>query len=179
MLAIATSYIAHFVQLVRYNHFCAANLMPRINGINFYHNRSKLSYFCQKKKVFFECWWIRSPHPMPPVAGGLAPRPQLPPVVGGSAPRPCNTSPIADFWLRACMKKNLLHVTAGLHLYKLLVLNIPGTFGEEDVLIHKRRPIIRPKVFHPVILIQKNYLKKSFHLHQSHFGLGRDKVFSF
>ena len=30
---------------------------------------------------------------MPPVAGGLVPRPQLPPVVGGSAPRPRNTSP--------------------------------------------------------------------------------------
>ena len=56
----------------------------------------KLSYFCQKK-VFFECWWIRPRHPMPPVAGGLAPRPQLPPVVGGSAPRPCNTFPHRRF----------------------------------------------------------------------------------
>ena len=34
---------------------------------------------------------------MPPVAGGLAPRPQLPPVVGGSAPRPRNTSPHRRF----------------------------------------------------------------------------------
>ena len=34
---------------------------------------------------------------MPPVAGGLAPRPQLPPVVGGSAPRPSNTSPHRRF----------------------------------------------------------------------------------
>ena len=56
----------------------------------------KLSYFCQKK-VFFECWWIRAPHAMPPVAGGLAPRPQLPPVVGGSAPRPHNASPHRRF----------------------------------------------------------------------------------
>ena len=53
---------------------------------------------------------------------------------------------------------------------------MPGTFGEEDVLIHKRC-IIRPKVFHPVILIQKNYLKKSFYLHQPHFG--RDEFFFF
>ena len=53
--------------------------------------------------------------------------------------------------------------------------NMPGTF-DEDVLIHKRC-IIRPKVFHPVILIQKNYLKKTFHLHQLHFGFDRDEVF--
>ena len=39
--------------------------------------------------------------------------------------------------------------------------NMPGTFGKEDVLIHKRC-IIRPKIFHPVILIQKNYLKNPF-----------------
>ena len=45
---------------------------------------------------------------------------------------------------------------------------------EEDVLIHKRS-ILRSKVFHLIIIIQKNYLKKSFHLHQSHFG--RDEVF--
>ena len=53
-----------------------------------------------------------------------------------------------------------------------------GTFGEEDVLIHQRC-MIRPKVFHPVILIEKNYLKKSFYLLQSHLGFGRDEVFSF
>ena len=65
--------------------------MPRINGINFYQNRSKIKLFLPKKKFFFECWWIRPPYPMPLVAGGLAPRPQLP-VVGGSAPRPRYTS---------------------------------------------------------------------------------------
>ena len=74
------------MQLARYNHFALLISMPRINGINFYQNRSKIKLFLQKKKVFFECWWIRPPHPMPPVAEGLAPRPQLPPVVGGSAP---------------------------------------------------------------------------------------------
>ena len=71
--------------------------MPRINGINFYQNRSKIKLFLPKKKFFFECWWIRTPHPMPPVAGGLAPRPQLPPVVGGFAPRPHNASPHRRF----------------------------------------------------------------------------------
>ena len=40
---------------------------------------------------------IQPPHPMPPVAGGLASRPQLPPMVGGSAPRPRNASPHCRF----------------------------------------------------------------------------------
>ena len=66
--------------------------MPRINSINFYQNRPKIKLFFSKKQFFFECWWIRPLHPMPPVAGGLAPRPQLLPVVGGSAPRPRNAS---------------------------------------------------------------------------------------
>ena len=34
---------------------------------------------------------------MPPVAGGLSPKPQLPPVVGGSAPRPHSASPHRRF----------------------------------------------------------------------------------
>ena len=75
--------------------------MPRINGINFYQNRSKIKLILPKKS-FFECWWIRPPHPMPPVAGGLAPRPQLPPVFGGTAPRPRNTSPHRRF-LATCL----------------------------------------------------------------------------
>ena len=62
--------------------------MPRINSINFYQNRPKIKLFLPKKQFFFECWWIRPPHPMPPVVGGLSPRPQFPPVVGRSAPRP-------------------------------------------------------------------------------------------
>ena len=42
---------------------------------------------------------------MPPVAGGLARRPQLPPVVGIRPQTPTTPPPIADFWLRACMKR--------------------------------------------------------------------------
>ena len=55
---------------------------------------------------------------------------------------------------------------------------MPGTFGKEDVLIHKRC-IIGPKVFHPVILNTEKLSQKSFHLHQPHFGFGRDEVFFF
>ena len=99
---------------------------------------------------------------MLPVAGGLAPDSNCLRWLGDPPPDPRNVPPsIANFWLRACLKKNLLHVTAGIHFYQLLTLNMPVTFDEEDVLIHKRC-IIRPKVFHPVILIQKNYLKNPF-----------------
>ena len=52
---------------------------------------------------------------------------------------------------------------------------MPGTFGEEDVLIHKRC-IIRPKVFHPVT---EKLSQKSFYLHQPHFGFRCDEFFFF
>ena len=71
--------------------------MPCINSINFSQNRPKIKLFLPKKKFFFKCWGIRPPHPMPPVAGGLAPRLQLLPVVGGSDPRPHNASPHRRF----------------------------------------------------------------------------------
>ena len=151
--------------------------MPRINGINFYQNRSKIKLFLPKKS-FFSSAGGSDPHTLCLRWLGVLPpesRPQLPPVVGGSAPRVRNTSPHCRFLAARLHEEKF---TAGLHLYWLLVLNIPGTFGEENVCIHKRC-IIRSKVFHPVILIQKNYLKKSCHLHQSHFGFGRDEVFSF
>ena len=123
---------------------------------------------------------LGDPIPTPYASGGWGPCPQTPIASGGwgiHPQTPQRPPPHRRFWLRACTKKNLLHVTAGLHLYYLLVLNMRGTFGEEDVLIHKRC-IIRPKAFHPVILMQKNYLKKFFHQHQNHFGLGRDTVVS-
>ena len=92
--------------------------MPRINSINFYQNRSKIKLFLPKKNFFFERWGIRPPHPMPLVAGGLAPEPNYLRWLGDPPPEPATPPPpIADFWLRACMKKNLLLVTAGLHLY--------------------------------------------------------------
>ena len=53
---------------------------------------------------------------MPPVAEDLAPTPIA---SGGWGIRPQTPQRplIANFWLRACLKKNLLHVTAGIHLY--------------------------------------------------------------
>ena len=91
--------------------------MPRINGITFYQNRSKIKLFLPKES-FFSSAGGSDPHTLclrllevlPPDLNYLR-------WLGGPLPDPTTPPPIADFWLRACMKKNLLHVTAGLHLY--------------------------------------------------------------
>ena len=90
--------------------------MPRIMALIFIKIGLKLSYFCQKK-VFFRV--LVDPIPTPYASGGWGSCPQTPIVSGGWGIRSQthNASFIADFWLRACMKKNLLYVTAGLHLY--------------------------------------------------------------
>ena len=91
--------------------------MPRINSIDFYQNRPKIVIFAKKIKIFRV---LGDPplHPMPPVAGGLAPDPNCLRWLGIRPQIPATSPPpIADFWLRACLKKNLLHVTAGIHLY--------------------------------------------------------------
>ena len=115
ILAIATSHINHLCNYYGIMIFCTANFMPRINSIDFYQNRPKIVIFAKKIKIFES--WGSAPTPYASGGWGPCPRPQLPPVVGGSAPRPPQRPPIANFWLRACSKKNLLHVTAGIHLY--------------------------------------------------------------
>ena len=90
--------------------------MPRINGINFYQNRSKIKLFLPKKK-FFSSAGGSEPHTLClPWLEVLPPDPNCLRWLGDPPPDPAAPPPIADFWLRACMKKNLLHVTAGLHL---------------------------------------------------------------
>ena len=91
--------------------------MPRINSINFYQNRLKIKLFLPKKSFFRVLGY---PTPTPYASGGWRSCPQTPIASGGWGIRlqtPQRLPPIADFWLHACMKKNLLHVTAGLHLY--------------------------------------------------------------
>ena len=62
---------------------------------------------------------LGDPTPAPYASVGLGSCPQTPISYGDWWIRPQTPQrlPIADFWLRACMKKILLHVTAGLHLY--------------------------------------------------------------
>ena len=91
--------------------------MPRINSINFYQNRPKIKILAKKNKKILSA---EGSAPTPHASSGWGPCPQTPIASGGwgICPQTLATPllpPIADFWLRACMKKNLLHVTAGLH----------------------------------------------------------------
>ena len=150
--------------------------MPRINGINFYQNRSKIKSFLPKKKVFFECWWIRPQHPMPPVAGGLAPRPHLPPLVGGSAPRPRNTSPHRRFLATRVHEEKF---SAGycrppfvLAFAFKCTWNVWRRRCSHSQTVYNTAESISPGNTYTEKLSQK-----SFYLHQSHFGFGRDEFF--
>ena len=105
------------MQLVRYNHFALLISMPRINGINFYQNSSKIKLFLPKKK-FFSSAVGSDPLTLSLRWLGVLPRDlNCLRWLGDPLPDPTTPPPIADFWLSASMKKNLLHVTAGLHLY--------------------------------------------------------------
>ena len=77
--------------------------MPRINSINFYQNSPKIVIFA--KKIFFRALGNPPLHPMPTVAGGLAPDPNYLQWLGNPPQDPATPPQIADFWLRACMKK--------------------------------------------------------------------------
>ena len=89
--------------------------MPRFKAIFFIKIALKLSYFCEKSKLF-ERWGLRLQTPVPSATGGLA---SIRPASGSwnFAPRPLLASggwglrlqtkthtalPIANFWLRAC-----------------------------------------------------------------------------
>ena len=150
--------------------------MPRFNSINFYQLRPKIKLFLPKKKNFFECWGL-SPHTLClRWLGTLPPDHQLPPVVGGSAPRPPQHPSHYKF---LAMRLHEKEFTAHYNRPPFILafgIHVSGMFGEEDVLIHKRC-IIQPKVFHPVILIQKNFLKKSFYLHQPTLALAAMRFF--
>ena len=49
--------------------------MQRFKSIIFYQNIPKLSYFCKKKSKVFCVLRAPPPNPVPPAAGGFAPRP--------------------------------------------------------------------------------------------------------
>ena len=91
--------------------------MPRIIGIIFIKIGLKLSNFA-KNKSFFSSAGGSDPHTLRlRWLGVLPPDHNCLRWLGDPPPDPATPPPIADFWLRACMKKNLQHVTAGLHLY--------------------------------------------------------------
>ena len=49
--------------------------MPRFKSINFCQNTPKIKLFLQKYAKIFVCWGLRPQIPVPPAAGGFAPRP--------------------------------------------------------------------------------------------------------
>ena len=63
-----------------------------------------MKIFLQKKCKIFERWGLRPQTPVPPAAGG-------------GAPRPPNSPPIANFWLRAC--EELIELSANKAAEKL------------------------------------------------------------
>ena len=71
--------------------------MPRFKSIIFYQYSPKIKLILKKKCKIFKRWGLRPQSPVPPVAGGFAPRP---PTASGGCPDLYNGPPIANFWLR-------------------------------------------------------------------------------
>ena len=150
--------------------------MPRINGINFYQNRSKIKLFLPKKS-FFRVLVDSTPNPMPPVAGGLAPRPHLPPMVGGSAPRPRNTSPHRRFLATRVHEEKF--TARYCRPPFVLAFGFKCAWNVWRRCFHSQTVYNTAKSISPGNTYTEKLSQKSFHLHQFHFGFGRDEFFSF
>ena len=85
ILPSATSHKAHLCN--QFNHVCTPNFYATLS-VNFFQNNPTIKLFLQKHDKFFKRWGLRSQDPVPPAAGGFAPRSQ-------------RQHPIANFWLRA------------------------------------------------------------------------------
>ena len=97
----------------------------------FNQNSPKMKLFLQKNAIFSSAV-LRPQAPVPPAAGGFAPKPpdpHWPPAAGGSAPRPPKQPPIANFWLRAwlqliiCHKKSSISFAARLSKWPSTILH--------------------------------------------------------
>ena len=90
---------------------------PRFKNIIFNQNSPKMKLFLQKNAKFSSAGGSAPrppclrrlgalpPNPQPPAAGGFAPRPPLASGGWGLRPQtPQTAPPIANFWLRACVR---------------------------------------------------------------------------
>ena len=152
----------------------------------------KLSYFCQKNKIFSRAGGS-APTPYAYGGWGPCPRPQLPPVVGGSAPRPLQRPPpLQIFGYKFLIKKK-----------KKKFFLVTGMLEEKFTARYCRHPFIlafdfkyacnvwrrrcshsqtvynTAKSISPGNTYTEKLSQKSFHLHQPHFGFGRYEVFFF
>ena len=83
-----------------------------------------MKLFLQKKCKIFERWGLRPHTPVPPAAGGFAPKP---PASGGWGLRPQTPKtapPIANFWLRAWLP---YYIFSRLVLYSTLISPPPSS----------------------------------------------------
>ena len=115
---------------------------------------------------------------MPTVAGGLVPRPQFPPVVGGSAHKPPQR-PSPHCRVLATGLREEKFIARYCWPTFILAFGFKYAWNVWRRCSHLQTVYDTAKnVFYPVIVMQKNISKKTFYLHQPHFGFGRDEVFS-
>ena len=136
----------------------------------------KLRYFCQKNKNFSRAGGSA---PTPYASGGWGPcsQLQLPPVVGGSAPRPLQRPPLHfKFLVTGMLEENF---TARYCRYPFLsafdfkyACNVWRRRCSHSQTMYNTAKSISPGNTYTEKLSQK-----SFHLHQPHFGFGRDEFF--
>ena len=148
--------------------------MPRINSIDFYQNRPKIKLFLPKKLKFFESWGIRS---TPYASGGWGPcpRPQLPLVVGGSAPRPPQRPPHCKFLVTGMLEEKF----TARYCRHPFILAFDFKYAWNVWRRRYNTVYNTAKSISPGNTYTEKLSQKSFHLHQPHFGFGRDEVFFF
>ena len=159
--------------LVRYNHFLHYQFLCYVViALIFIKIGLKLSYFCQKNTKFSSAWgsahhtlcfrWLGALPADPSCLRWLGIR-------SHNAPSHCR------------------FLATGLHEEKIYCTLLPDSiyirfnfkyaWNVWRRCSHSQRCIIRPKVFHPVILHRKIISRKTFHLYQPRFGFGLDEVF--
>ena len=129
--------------------------MPRFKSIIFYQYCPKIKLFLKKKCKIFKHWGLRPQTPVPPAAGGFAPRPPIASGGWGLCPQtPQHTAPsIPNFWQRAyhalppvynlkgfrsfCFEQFFLHRSvANLMMFTVDVCLMPNCFLFEEFYLH-------------------------------------------
>ena len=85
ILPLATFHIAHLCK--QFNQVCTTNFYATFKSIIFYQYSPKIKLFLKKKCKIFKRWGLRPQTPVPPAAGGFAPRPPIASGCWGPPPR--------------------------------------------------------------------------------------------
>ena len=100
ILPLATFHIAHLCK--QFNQFALPISMPRFKSIIFYQYNPKIKLFLKKKCKIFKRWGLRPQTPVPPAAGGFAPRPPIASGSWGLCPQTPKTAPRNCEFLAMC-----------------------------------------------------------------------------